>query len=1184
MKHLFFIKLLNTKTFINLTCYQQKLIILKLAFTLLMSNLITHAQSTFTICQGEEVVFKSRYPSTFVHPGCYGLLDGTISPNDGVIDYGNNSFTVAPIFTTTYTVANRVIFAPDSGCNPYDLETDEFTVYVQECETTECNVQDPFNELPWLNELINYENENGLGYYDYIKLYEVENKNYIEIFPEIPNVDAKIYTCNGTLFCERQDSLNCTQFNETSLYNTLYDTNCTTSAEAANPADNKVELQAIGYSNPIQLEREEIAGLSFRIKNNGPCYVYETDFVIEVNGDIIGTEHWIGSESPNRSFIVNTELKHHFKAGTDYKVRIWSVKPNGNSDLNFTNDTLTIKYESFESNYDFQIQQFLPIPPTSNNITLPVSIILDNFSNAKPDEIYIYWSVNGEEQEPLIKEDFSYNLEPTSFWDKFSKNDTIEIGNYLFETGKSYVIEAWVDLPPEIRDENQPQDKITYFHTINPVNIDLAILGLDKPLHKKIDDSGELHLEIVNRGNTEMNEFTIKWFLNEVEQTPIEVQNPNWLTQSNHFTPDEKVSIFIETLNFEDNLDYELRFVVETPNEYIDSNLDNNTFTFNYKAAHKKYYEADLYVEVCKEDSVVLSASEYSIYRPGPPVPGGPTGCEGYCSINFNDKRWMLDGELIDTTLSTTFKPATDALYTFSTDAYSDCDRNSCSGPFNKRDITVGVVLVDCEKPTSLIGNCANHLGKVLPVTSFQQKSNIIVDLDNQSSESSIRYAAYDIYGIPINFTSAYVKFDYELLGPKTTLPANFKDLSSYSIYQPVTITCLEEIGLIKPDQSFRYEVCGGDQIEESFHMPPGLSSEYNEVICDNLQNNGRNAVSIDSHLSEDCNFIFDVEERSSKSSWESINFTSKLQTGNYSTPFRLSWNFVFNHKNNCQQSCPNTPGLMQTSNTFVCDGDWVYVREAFSTMDENSVKAYVLHEEKEFDGVNYIEMNQQGRFTNPGETYSNQRLYISAVIGSPNEDGTPILDSACTVWTPYGAKYTFLNPVEINVVDEKCENEAYYIDVSVSGGVGGLSPYRAYRSVSDGVKTYNNVSVGEVVTFGPYHGESDYHITAKDAKGCTGEYVGAYNCGAFNRNVSINWKGSDIFEVKYEDMNLAIESARVFNTNGQTVQANVQLNNNNCEIELKNQSNGSLFFVQLLVKDINTGKSFWASRKLHKN
>jgi len=37
----------------------------------------------------------------------------------------------------------------------------------------------------------------------------------------------------------------------------------------------------------------------------------------------------------------------------------------------------------------------------------------------------------------------------------------------------------------------------------------------------------------------------------------------------------------------------------------------------------------------------------------------------------------------------------------------------------------------------------------------------------------------------------------------------------------------------------------------------------------------------------------------------------------------------------------------MQTSNTFVCAGESVFVHEAFSTMDENSVKAYVLHEEK---------------------------------------------------------------------------------------------------------------------------------------------------------------------------------------------------------------------------------------------
>jgi len=204
--------------------------------------------------------------------------------------------------------------------------------------------------------------------------------------------------------------------------------------------------------------------------------------------------------------------------------------------------------------------------------------------------------------------------------------------------------------------------------------------------------------------------------------------------------------------------------------------------------------------------------------------------------------------------------------------------------------------------------------------------------------------------------------------------------------------------------------------------------------------------------------------------------------------------------------------------------------------------------------------------------------------MGPAGENGMPILNNACTVWTPYGARYTFFDPVNIHVEDERCENGAYYVDVSLSGGLGALSSNMAYRSVFDGIKTYENLNVGEVVTFGPYEGTGEYHITAKGAKGCQAEYLGTYNCDVTHRNASINWGGSNIFEIKYTNPDLVIEAVQIFSINGQSVQANIQMDNNSCEIELQNQINGSLFFVQLLVRDRRTEKSFSVSEKLYKN
>jgi len=1117
MKYLFIPKLSNTNSSnkYNSNVVFRFFSLKLLLFLLLIGNTLNikaqvYEHPPITICAGEEVVLSEFLtpPEPPYSSSCIHRLERTIQPQSSVVSDVGDSFTVAPLTTTTYFVESYFVsFSGPTWPQPFCPQSDNRTstiivINVEECTNTVCNITDPFAELPWLNGIITQEGESGFGYYDYVKLYKIEGETYLEVFSELPNGGSEIYYCDGLLYCERQDSTSCTQYNEETLYDTIYDTNCTVMGEIGNLGDNKIDLENSNNSNPIQLEREELKNFYFRFKNNGPCYLYETDFVFEVNGEIIGTEHWIGSIPPGSRFTVDTELKYQFKADTDYTVKIWSSNPNGNSDLNFTNDTLTRKYESFESDYNFQIQQFLPIHPTSNNTTLPVSIILDNFSNAKPSEIYIYWSVNGEEQEPLKKEDFAYNLEPASFWDKVSKNDTIEIGNYFFETGESYLIEAWVDLPPEIRDETQPQDLYIYFLTINSVNIDLAITGLNKPLYEKIDRSGEIHVEIINKSNVEIDEFTINWFINDVAQTPINIQNPDWETQTNNFLFDGKVSIPIGTLNIEGNLDYELRFEIETPIEYPDSNLANNSYTFSYKSDQKKYYDADLYVEVCKGDSVVLSVKEFS--RSFPYTPGGAESCI-YCDISFFNKRWTLDGALLDTTLAITVKPTADALYVFSSDTYGDCTNSNCSGASTQRDIKVGVVLIDCEETP----NCINHFGRV---SAFGD----IISLGYPSSESNIKYTPFDTNGMPLNLPEGYLEFDYELFGPQITLPANIFQLSSSNtISQPITITCLKEKGFSINKKSFTYEVCEGDEIEEAFQIPSSLNSNLKEVICNSLSNSAGNNSSVESNTSDDCNFIFDVKEENIESN-ESITYVSNLQTNDYGTPVKLEWTFNFSYKNDCELICSNTPGIMQTSNTFVCAGESVFVREAFSTMDENSVKAYVLHEEKTFDGVNYIAIKKDGRFTTPGETYSNQRLYISAIFGSPGEDGMPILDNACTVWTPYGAKYTFFDPIEINVVDEKCENEAYYVDINITGGLGGLSPNRAYRSVSDGINTHTNVSVGEVVTFGPYQGESEYLITVKGAKGCEAEYAGNYDCGGMNRNASISWRGSDIFEIKY--------------------------------------------------------------------
>jgi len=281
------------------------------------------------------------------------------------------------------------------------------------------------------------------------------------------------------------------------------------------------------------------------------------------------------------------------------------------------------------------------------------------------------------------------------------------------------------------------------------------------------------------------------------------------------------------------------------------------------------------------------------------------------------------------------------------------------------------------------------------------------------------------------------------------------------------------------------------------------------------------------------------------------------------------------------EQPCLNQPGEMQTSSYSVCDGAVVYVREAeASSNDENSIKAYVLHEEEQFDGINYIAINEQGRFTSPGPDYSNRPLYISAVIGTPGENGLPMLEDECTAWTPFGAEYTFFDPVTFNIENERCENGQYFVDVSLSGGFSKILPNLTYRSVFDGINLYTNISAGEMITFGPYQGAGDYYITAYGAKGCPGELAGEYECGLQNRKAQIKYGGNGIYNITYTDEAITIRLAKVFNMNGQWVPSITQIDQNNCEVQLLNQPAG-MYFVQLVLVNNYSGKEFITTERL---
>jgi len=283
-----------------------------------------------------------------------------------------------------------------------------------------------------------------------------------------------------------------------------------------------------------------------------------------------------------------------------------------------------------------------------------------------------------------------------------------------------------------------------------------------------------------------------------------------------------------------------------------------------------------------------------------------------------------------------------------------------------------------------------------------------------------------------------------------------------------------------------------------------------------------------------------------------------------------------YEHDCNTVIECGNEPGLMQTSQTYVCDGDQVNYGVAFNTNDENSVVGFVLHEGEFFDPANttVIAANATGVFGSPGSAYNNIPLYITAVTGYPDADGIPQLDHECTVWAPYGAYTIFLDPVVVTIVSEECESDLFYVTLYVNGGIGVISPNAAYLTVTDGTTTYASVSADEQVTFGPYADGNNFQIDITDVKGCLGTYSGTVACGGAGKtngfnNDNINEKLSTslliypnpttgAFALSGFNTKNEVSSIVIHNVNGEAIQQHfTNVNNNKVDLDILDQPTG---------------------------
>jgi len=289
----------------------------------------------------------------------------------------------------------------------------------------------------------------------------------------------------------------------------------------------------------------------------------------------------------------------------------------------------------------------------------------------------------------------------------------------------------------------------------------------------------------------------------------------------------------------------------------------------------------------------------------------------------------------------------------------------------------------------------------------------------------------------------------------------------------------------------------------------------------------------------------------------------------------------TFHYTHNCDEpqplECGNEPGLMQTSQTYVCNGDEVNYGVAFNTNDENSVIGFVLHEGGFFDPTTstIIATSTTGVFGSPGSVHHNLPLYITAVTGYPDASGIPQLDHECTVWTPYGAYTIFLDPIAVTIVSEECDDDTFYITLTLNGGVGAISPNAAYLTVTDGTAIYASVSANEEVTFGPYADGTNYNIDVMDVKGCLGAYSGIATCEGAGKTINTNHNYNygietignelsiypnptlDAFALSGFDTKNEVNSIVIHNLNGEIIQQHFTNVNNKVDLDILDQPAG---------------------------
>ncbi|MGB0839537.1 MAG: T9SS type A sorting domain-containing protein [Chitinophagales bacterium] len=256
---------------------------------------------------------------------------------------------------------------------------------------------------------------------------------------------------------------------------------------------------------------------------------------------------------------------------------------------------------------------------------------------------------------------------------------------------------------------------------------------------------------------------------------------------------------------------------------------------------------------------------------------------------------------------------------------------------------------------------------------------------------------------------------------------------------------------------------------------------------------------------------------------------------------------------------CMPEPAVLTTDAPIICSPDSVVASVSGGFLEDEQMTWYVLHTVSDTTLGTVFETNQTGVFFYPenGGSYYTE-YYITAIGSYPDENGNPILDDECTVYSN-NESVLYLEPLSWEI-DEQCDFTVgdYYVTASPQGGYPQYDPTATYQIFGDFV---GSLSYGESVNlyFPEGSGVNSFFLSiSNDSFNCKPIFVNSeeFYCEktpiellrfegiATEQGNEITWitaseADNDFFTVEYSADGNSFENIATINGSGTTFSTN---------------------------------------------